>query len=660
MRHLLRFTSLLFFVAAGAAVASDWTQFRGPNGQGISSEKDLPVEWSDTKNVVWKIKLPGAGTSSPVTVGDRVFVTCYSGYAQEVKDPGDMKDLKRHLLCVDRNKGTILWAKIFDPLLPEHNYKGEGAYHGYASSTPISDGERLYVVFGKSGVYCFDLDGKELWHVSVGKNVHGNWGSGASPILYKNLLIVNASIESGSIVALDKMSGMEVWRATAASLDKKTGKETWKQTNISSAWDTPIIVKADNNQAELVISTEPRLRSFDPDTGKELWNSDGVHRYICPSVVAHDGIIYAIGGGHTTLAVKAGGRGDVTKTHTVWLEKLPTSNVSSPIYHDGHLYWVNSDGNAVVFCQDAKTGKVVYKQELKKSGLIWASPVLADGKLYYVSQKNGTYVIAAKPKFELLAHNKFDDDKSRTQGSIAVSNGQLFLRSDQYLYCIGKNAANAKADASVNTFSIVAYDPDKQEWGVGVASMFLAVGSVVPWAKAGVGAIATQSLANTTYGPKGLELLAQGKSAEEVMKMLTDADKGKANRQVGILDAKGNAATFTGEKCAAWAGGKTGKHYACQGNILAGEAVVNDMAKAYEDAKGPLAWRIIAALEAAEKAGGDKRGKQSAAILVVREGKGYAGFNDRMIDFRVDDHANPIDELGRILALRMKRPKSEK
>jgi uncharacterized Ntn-hydrolase superfamily protein len=215
-------------------------------------------------------------------------------------------------------------------------------------------------------------------------------------------------------------------------------------------------------------------------------------------------------------------------------------------------------------------------------------------------------------------------------------------------------------DPAVHTFSIVAYDPDKQEWGVGVASKFLAVGAVVPWAKAGVGAIATQSFANTTYGPKGLELLAQGKSADEVLKKLTDDDKQAPVRQVGILDAKGNAATFTGEKCNAWAGGKTGKHYACQGNILAGEAVVNDMAKAFEESKGPLAWRIIAALEAAEKAGGDKRGKQSAAILVVRDKGGYGGYNDRLIDFRVDDHANPIDELARVLALRMKRPKAEK
>lgn len=214
----------------------------------------------------------------------------------------------------------------------------------------------------------------------------------------------------------------------------------------------------------------------------------------------------------------------------------------------------------------------------------------------------------------------------------------------------------AKNDPPICTFSIVAYDPELQEWGVAVASKFLAVGAVVPWAKAGAGAIATQSHANTTYGPKGLELLSQGKSAEEVIKLLTDEDKGKDVRQVGIVDAKGNAATFTGSKCQAWASGKTGKNYTCQGNILAGEAVVNDMSKAFEEATGPLAWRLLASLEAAEKAGGDKRGKQSAAILVVRDKSGYSGFNDRMIDFRVDDHVTPVQELARILGLRVKRP----
>lgn len=209
----------------------------------------------------------------------------------------------------------------------------------------------------------------------------------------------------------------------------------------------------------------------------------------------------------------------------------------------------------------------------------------------------------------------------------------------------------------VSTFSIVAHDPARKEWGIGVASKFLAVGAVVPWAKADVGAVATQSFANTTYGPRGLELLTKGKSAEEVIKALTEDDPGKDRRQVGLVDARGNAATFTGAKCLPWAGGKTGKHYTCQGNILAGEQVITTMAQAFEEAKGPLAWRILAALEAADKAGGDKRGKQSAAVLVVRDRGGYGGFNDRAVDLRVDDHADPIPELARILAKQVPRPK---
>jgi uncharacterized Ntn-hydrolase superfamily protein len=224
--------------------------------------------------------------------------------------------------------------------------------------------------------------------------------------------------------------------------------------------------------------------------------------------------------------------------------------------------------------------------------------------------------------------------------------------------CQAEIAGNPTAPdaAPIGTFSIVAHDPDRKEWGIGVASKFLAVGAVVPWARAGVGAVATQSSANTTYGPRGLDLLAEGKSADDVVKQLTDADARRDVRQVGVIDARGNAATFTGTKCNPWAGGKTGPHYACQGNLLAGEAVVTDMAAAFEEAKGPLAWRVMAALEAAEKAGGDKRGRQSAALLVVRDKGGYGGFNDRMIDFRVDDHAKPVEELARILALRLRRP----
>jgi uncharacterized Ntn-hydrolase superfamily protein len=218
------------------------------------------------------------------------------------------------------------------------------------------------------------------------------------------------------------------------------------------------------------------------------------------------------------------------------------------------------------------------------------------------------------------------------------------------------NAVPAAREDDVHTFSIVAYDPERKEWGVGVASKYLAVGSAVPFAQAGAGAVATQARVRVTWGPEGLELLAKGKSAADVIKALTEADKAAEFRQLGVVDAEGNVAAFTGPKCSAYAGHKTGKHYACQGNLLAGERVVTDMAKAFEEAKGPLAWRLMVALEAADLAGGDKRGKQSAGILVVRDRAGPSGFGDRLIDLRVDDHKEPIPELARILALRIRRP----
>jgi len=203
----------------------------------------------------------------------------------------------------------------------------------------------------------------------------------------------------------------------------------------------------------------------------------------------------------------------------------------------------------------------------------------------------------------------------------------------------------------VATFSIVAYDPDTQELGVAVQSKFIAVGSVVPWAKAGVGAVATQSFANTTYGPRALALLAEGAEPEAVMKRITEDDRRAAIRQVGIVDARGRSATFTGEKCSAWAGGLKGENFACQGNILAGEDVVKNMAKSFRESKGDLGDRLIAALQAGQDAGGDSRGMQSAALLIVRDGWGYGGFNDRYRDLRVDDHAEPIKELKRVYDL---------
>ena len=201
------------------------------------------------------------------------------------------------------------------------------------------------------------------------------------------------------------------------------------------------------------------------------------------------------------------------------------------------------------------------------------------------------------------------------------------------------------------TFSIVARDPQTGELGIAVQSKFLSVGAVVPWAKAGVGAIATQAWANTSYGPHGLELLASGLSAEEVITQLTNADEGRAERQVGVIGVKGAPATYTGSQCFPWAGGRVGEHYTCQGNILVGEDTILAMARTFEETPGQLCDRLVAALAAGQAAGGDSRGQQSAALLVVRDKGGYSGFNDRFIDLRVDDHVTPIDELQRILNL---------
>jgi uncharacterized Ntn-hydrolase superfamily protein len=200
----------------------------------------------------------------------------------------------------------------------------------------------------------------------------------------------------------------------------------------------------------------------------------------------------------------------------------------------------------------------------------------------------------------------------------------------------------------VATFSIIGFDPETDSLGVAVQSKFLAVGSVVPWASAGVGAVATQAMANYNYGPHGLELMARGKTADETVEGLTFVDEDREHRQVGAVDARGRAATFTGSECFEWAGGVTGEYYAAQGNILVGGETVEAMARAYTETQGELATRLLSALDAGQSAGGDSRGKQSAALLVVRKGGGYGGDNDRAVDLRVDDHPDPIKELMRI------------
>jgi len=396
-----------------SALAQDWPQFRGPGGLGVSDADDLPLTWSETQNVAWKTPLPGHGSSSPIALTGKLYLTCYSGYGIE-RNQGTIEDLKLHVLSVDGKTGKILWDRQLAPTLPESESVRD---HGYAAATPTTDGTHLYVFFGKSGVFKFDLQGQQIWRTSVGTEIHG-WGSGTSPVLYQDLVIVNASVESGSLVALDKETGREVWR---------TG-------GMRQSWNTPHRVTTADGQQELAVTVRGWILGFDPLTGKELWRCEGIPDYICPSIVSHQGILYALGGrASKTVAIRSGGRGDVTDTHKLWQADVG-ANVCSPVVHDGYLYWV-SDRNQVAYCLSLTDGSVQYAERIRKQP--YASALLADGRLYVVTRNKGTLVLAARPQFTQLAHNELAD-KSTFNASPIVCEGALILRSDENLYAIKK------------------------------------------------------------------------------------------------------------------------------------------------------------------------------------------------------------------------------
>jgi len=415
-------TALIVVLFAGA----DWTRFRGPDGTGIADGTGLPTRWSAAENVVWRTPLPGFGASSPITLGDKVFLTCYAGYGLDQDNPGDQSSLKLHVLCLDLATGKIVWDNSLAAESPETPYDGgRVSLHGYASATPVTDGQGLYVFFGKSGVLKYSLDGHLLWKVSVGAEVdkHG-WGSGASPILHGDLLIVNASSESQSIRALNKATGEEVWQVGG----------------IVDSWSTPLVVTTAAGGEELVVIERTKVLGLDPATGSQLWVCTKDSDYVCPSVIAHDGVAYLINSRMKAmlLAIRTGGRGDVTNSHVLWTLPKWTTRVCTPVYHEGHLYAIDFSGTAL--CVDAKSGREVYRERLDLSGSgdkLYASVVAGDGKLYGVSRLDGVVVLALTPEFKLLAHNHLADD-SVFNATPVISGNRLLIRSDKALYCIGK------------------------------------------------------------------------------------------------------------------------------------------------------------------------------------------------------------------------------
>ncbi|HAH46722.1 MAG TPA: serine/threonine protein kinase [Planctomycetaceae bacterium] len=399
--------------------AADWSQFRGPSGNGVSESTGLPTEWNSEKNIVWKAKLPGHGSSSPVLFGDQVFVTSYSGYGLTEEDNGNPADLRLHVISVNRDSGEIMWDESVSPINEVQKITKRIVDHGYASGTPACDETGVYAFFGTSGVVACDLQGKLKWQADVGEGTAG-FGSASSPILYKDFVIVNASIESSTVYALNKSNGEVAWKAE----------------NIERAWTTPSIVDVPGGKQELVVNQKNQIFGFDPDTGKKLWSCEGIQDYVVPVVVQNEGILYCLGGrSNRSIAVRPGGKGDVTKTHKLW-EVNVGANVTSPVYHDGHLYWASDRG--IAFCLNAKDGEVVYKNRLPTGARLYASIVLADGKLYVTTRDSGVIVLKAGPEYVELARNEIKSDDDLFNASPAVSAGSIFLRTNSYLYRIAE------------------------------------------------------------------------------------------------------------------------------------------------------------------------------------------------------------------------------
>ncbi|MEQ1826618.1 MAG: PQQ-binding-like beta-propeller repeat protein [Pirellula sp.] len=423
--YCLSIASMLMMGRSG--LGEDWKQFRGENNAGVSVDTKVPIAWSETENQRWRTALPGAGSSSPIVIGDRVFVTCYSGYGMLEDRSGSLQSLKRHLVCIDRTNGKIRWTQTVAGELPEDAYQGYIAEHGYASSSPVTDGQNVYCFFNKSGVVAFDLDGRQLWKTGVGKeSSNRRWGAAASLILYKDQVIVNASEESRSVVALDKATGNQKWKAEGSALEL--------------AYGTPSLVTTNEGRVDLVVAVPGEVWGINPDTGKMQWYAE--HQLtgnICPSIISKDETVFVFGGFRSagSFAIRAAGAGDVTKSNMLWTSRN-SSYVATPVLYEGRLYWISDSGLA--FCVDANNGELVYKErvpEIKAGGKpVYASPVVANGRIYVQTRWDGVLVLSAKPEFQVLAQNKTNDD-SGFNATPAISDGQIFLRSNKYLYCVG-------------------------------------------------------------------------------------------------------------------------------------------------------------------------------------------------------------------------------
>ena len=396
--------------------AEGWSRFRGDAASGVAKSK-LPTTWSESENLAWKTRLPGKGSSSPVFFGDKIFLTAFSGYGLDAVEPGNRDELKLHVVCLSLRDGSILWDKQVDPSPEEQKASKRVVDHGYASPTPCVDDKNVYASFGPSGVVAFSQDGEQLWRRSVGTNTAG-FGAASSPVVFDDLVIMNASIEDGAVYGIDK----------------GTGEIRWRTDEITKAWTTPTLVTLKNGKTELVLNQKEAILGLDPKTGSRLWTCDAIEDYIVPCVVADGETLYCSGGrSNKTFVVKAGGRGDVSESHLVWDVSLG-ANVTSPLLHNGYLYW--SHDKSIALCLRASDGEMMFRERLPTRSRVYASIVGDSEKLFLTTRDAGVLVLAASPEYKELALNKLGGEEEKFNATPAIVGDKLLLRSDANLYCI--------------------------------------------------------------------------------------------------------------------------------------------------------------------------------------------------------------------------------
>lgn len=425
---------------AQSSPSGNWPQWRGPQGAGISNEKNLPDQWSADKNIRWKTPLPGRGHSSPVVWENKIFLTADlegdvvpgAKAVQHVRKgevwvhPDSVSGNRKHtlkMLCLDRDSGKILWEQVAyeGTVLDDRHRKNT-----YASGTPVTDGKFVYAFFEAEGLYCYDFAGKLIWKTNVGKISKVGMGPGTSPVLYENLIILQCDLEDGGpalsfISAVDKRTGKEVWRV----------KRDHRKTHA-----TPLIVR-NGTHAELIANGWETVVAYDPATGKELWHCDGVRGWGIPSPVANSEMVFVSAGypGKRAMGIKLGATGDLTGTpNLVWSYDKGTAYVTSPILYGEYLYLVSDKG--ILTCIDAKTGTIKYEGgRVPIPASFSASAVAFDGKLFLTSEDGDTFVIKAGPKHEVLGTNSLNEP---VLASPAIAAGKIFIRGEKNLYCIGK------------------------------------------------------------------------------------------------------------------------------------------------------------------------------------------------------------------------------